>query len=190
MKNRAVRYSTAKQDYFHWLCDMVHIDTGSGTYWLLARTLHSIEFTWSIRNDDNRASDGIKLREAYKCTSLPSGKPRKTDDAPCSVFEMLIALAGHMDFELSNPVNDHDATASYFWEMIENLGLLPYSDDMFSEYDGSVNCPSIIFQFLAREYQSNGRGGLFPLWKSDIDQRGVEIWYQMNAYLNENYPTV
>lgn len=185
-RNGAVKKSTAKQEYFNWLCDLIHVETGAGTYWLLARDLYGIEFVWSVNNDDNRAADGIALRERY-LSENPYVPSEAVENGACTVLEMLIALAGRIDFDLSDPYKDQDGTAVYFWEMIENLGLTPYEDDMYLEYNGTFNCPAIIDQFMNREYEWNGRGGLFPLDNPSTDQREIEIWYQMNAYLAENY---
>jgi hypothetical protein len=33
----------------------------------------------------------------------------------------------------------------------------------------------------------SGLGGMFPLEDPREDQRAIEIWYQMMAYINENY---
>ena len=33
----------------------------------------------------------------------------------------------------------------------------------------------------------NGTGGLFPLKRPRVNQRRVEVWYQMSEYLMENY---
>ena len=37
-----------------------------------------------------------------------------------------------------------------------------------------------------RMFSRDGSGGLFPLRRFDRDQRSVEIWYQMQAWLMEN----
>jgi hypothetical protein len=36
-----------------------------------------------------------------------------------------------------------------------------------------------------REYDPDGRGGLFPLDGTHANQREVELWYQMQAYIIE-----
>jgi hypothetical protein len=33
----------------------------------------------------------------------------------------------------------------------------------------------------------NGTGGLFPLKMPKVNQRRVEIWYQMSAFIEENF---
>lgn len=174
------------QDYFRWLCDIVHIDQGDRSYWILAKDLHQKEFYSLIAHDENRASDGLELREEYLGSV---GYPKYVDiGGECSVFEMLIALARRMDFETSDPYDVHDSTdrtSYWFWEMIDNLGLLPFSDDSYVEYGGMTQVDSILDIFLERGYKWNGQGGLFPLSMASEDQRDVEIWYQMAAYLNE-----
>lgn len=175
-----------KTEYFQWLCELIHVETGGASYWLLMKDLHSKEFTSGvITNDDNRAMDGMQLREEYIVDSPYIDGP--DIEGPCSMLEMLIALARRIDFELSTPDDTRDLTPSYFWEMIENLGLMAYSDDVYISLNGMFEVNNVVSMFLAREYKKNGRGGLFPLKKSKEDQRGVEIWYQMNAYLMEHY---
>lgn len=77
----------------------------------------------------------------------------------------------------------------YFWQMVKNLGLYQYDDASYgSILDAGEKVRMILNIFLNREYRYSGEGGLFPLADPDRDQRDVEIWYQMNAYLQENYP--
>ena len=52
---------------------------------------------------------------------------------------------------------------------------------MLAEADGGLD------GFINRQYEANGEGGLFPLKGVCEDQREVEIWYQMNAYLYEHH---
>ena len=42
----------------------------------------------------------------------------------------------------------------------------------------------VIKDFLNRDYKPNGRGGLFTIKNCDHDLRDVEIWYQLNWYLD------
>ena len=37
---------------------------------------------------------------------------------------------------------------------------------------------------MNREYDSDGKGGLFTVKQSKYDMRTVEIWWQMNWYLD------
>jgi hypothetical protein len=36
-----------------------------------------------------------------------------------------------------------------------------------------------------RTYEPNGVGGFFPLENPNEDQREVELWYQMSAYVDD-----
>jgi len=66
--------------------------------------------------------------------------------------------------------------------LINNLGLQDCHDAGFiAEYVEDVT-----HAVIWRTYNENGNGGLFPLRDSDQDQRQVEIWYQLSAYLLEN----
>jgi len=40
---------------------------------------------------------------------------------------------------------------------------------------------------ILRRYSKTGKGGLFPLKHPKKDQTEVEIWYQMQQYVMENF---
>jgi hypothetical protein len=97
-------------------------------------------------------------------------------DAPCSVLEMLIALATRFAYLTFDPINGSEPKkVESFWELINNLKLSSFH----------TKNVGIINDFLERQYSSDGYGGLFPLEFPKEDQRHVEIWYQMMAYINE-----
>ena len=62
--------------------------------------------------------------------------------------------------------------------MIESLGLLRMDDE---NYDKIV-VKATMFNFLNRMYEPDGRGGLFYV-PGRTDMRDIEIWYQMNVWL-------
>jgi hypothetical protein len=76
-----------------------------------------------------------------------------------------------------------DRSPEWFWVMISNLGLDRMDDENFDlrYVDDVLNV------FLNRTYFMNGTGGLFPLKIPKVNQRRVEIWYQMSAFIAENY---
>jgi hypothetical protein len=43
----------------------------------------------------------------------------------------------------------------------------------------------IFERLIWRNYAPNGEGGFFPLENPREDQTQVELWYQMNSYVNE-----
>src|SRR5690606_21972367 len=109
--------------YFNWLCAKiirVEVPTPSLTYWKLLRVLHHTEFVWLIPGDDNRAEDGLELREEFL---TESGLPNEPEwwDAACSILEMLIAFSRRCQYSTSH------TAAFWFWQMIENLGLKDFN---------------------------------------------------------------
>lgn len=167
--------------YFVWLYSQVGSVKNrnrSKTYWTLLRFLYRKEFTWDERTmekDGNRAQDGKDLRLEF----LDSNDlPRNEDwlSFGCSFLEMMIALAWKVAFEGGG------TQAERFWEMIDNLGLTGCTDANPPDED-IIN--DIVDKVIERDYAANGAGGLFPLMEPDDDQRGVELWYQANAYLLE-----
>lgn len=160
--------------YFEWLIDKIEHNGLAKNHYSLLEELHEIDFVWSVPNDDNRSIDGEHLRDRYGWDGHFSG---------CSVLEMLIALAERCEFNIMGEPGDEDRTYKWFWEMLDNLGLLYFDDDHYDS--AAVN--SIVRKWLDRKYSPNGKGGLFPLKRPAKDQRKVEIWFQMCAYLDENY---
>jgi len=175
-----------EQEYFNWLCDLIHIDQIERTYWLLAKDLYRKPFIALIDHDDNRCSDGIELREEFLRDYERDGYLDMGRE--CSMLEMMIALARRIDFATSDPndIYNTDTTSYWFWEMIDNLGLIEFDDDSYVELDGQTYVDWILDGFVNRQYSENGEGGLFPLDGDCEDQREVEIWYQMNAYLEKH----
>lgn len=141
--------------------------------------LHSIRFRYSIPNDVNRADDGISLRHRF---ALIYGYENESDylNEPCSVLEMLIALAIRCEEDIMDDPRYGDRTKQWFWQMIVNLGLGAMTDDRFDR--GYVL--DRINIFLNREYEPNGEGGLFTIHDCEHDLRDVEIWYQLCWYLD------
>jgi len=170
-------------EYFDWMCQLVSDKQyiGDRSYRKLLSKLHNIPFTYTIDMDGNRAADGIDLRyrfgyernyEDYIIASF-------LDDKPCSVLEMIIALALRCETIMEDP-DYGDRTGEWFWGMIESLGLESMDDTSFNrDYVDDV-----IDVFLSRDYERDGRGGLFTIKHPKRDLRTVEIWYQMNWYLD------
>jgi hypothetical protein len=137
-------------------------------------------FRYSIANDENRADDGINLRSRFIFDCSYNNSVLGYLDGPCSVLEMLVALAHRCEEQIMDDPDIGDRTGQWFWMMIKNLGLESMTDDQFDEE--FVN--ERVSIFLDREYESNGEGGLFVLDNCRYDLRTVEIWYQMCWYLN------
>lgn len=168
-------------EYFEWLYDLVCGKRYPKTisYRKLLSYLHSITFNYSIPNDANRADDGIALRYRF---ALEYDYPDVPEclDGPCSILEMMVALAIRCEENIMDDPNVGDRTGQWFWEMIKNLGLKPMIDEKFNKDIAD----DIIDRFLNNEYEPDGRGGLFRIRQCEYDLRTVEIWYQLCWYLN------
>ena len=66
--------------------------------------------------------------------------------------------------------------------MVENTGLDYFSDRNFDKNEVSW----IIERVVKRDYGIDGKGGLFVTKDRKIDMRELEIWYQLN-YFMESY---
>lgn len=171
-------------EYFEWLYQQVYDRRycRRGTYRRLLSRLHDIEFTYLIPLDGNRAEDGVNLRYRFGYEHNYSDTMIATylDDRACSVLEMMFALA----YRCEDHIMDSDAgnrTGEWFWSMIESLGLNTMIDTDFDR----AYVDTTIDILLSREYESDGRGGLFTIRHPKRDLRFVEIWYQMCWYLDE-----
>jgi hypothetical protein len=133
--------------------------------------------------DGNRAEDGMDLR--YRFGYINSLEEPEIavylDDRPCSILEMMIALAIRCEEQIMGDPDIGDRTGKWFWMMIDNLGLSNMDDNHYDE--NYIN--KVIRRFLDRAYDKNGNGGLFKIKGFHNDIRNVEIWYQMMWYLDE-----
>jgi hypothetical protein len=93
---------------------------------------------------------------------------------------MMIALAIRVEENIMDDPDIGDRTSQWFWEMIVNLGLGGMSDRHYNKT--LVN--EAIERLLYREYEPDGRGGLFRVRGCEYDLRDVEIWCQFNYYIN------
>lgn len=149
------------------------------TYWKLFQQLRDTEFVWFVHNDDNRVEDGRELRRYFLDDIRVSEDDvdQRWFHRSCSVLEMLIGLAIRIEFDAEFTV------AKWFWEMLSNSGLSGYVD---WRYDARA-VEDIVQRILWRTYNHDGDGGLFPLRHPELDQRHVELWYQAQAYLQEQH---
>lgn len=165
--------------YFTWLYSQVaplKVKNPSRTHWSLAKQLFTKEFVWFVPNDDNRVEDGRDLRFEFLHECGIKDVPPDWLGLGCSMLELLIGLSRRLSFNADGESRD------WFWQLIENLNLPPcndrvYNDDLKDEIDQALD--SVIW----RTYAPNGDGGLFPLREYNQDQRKVELWYQMHAYI-------
>ena len=168
------------QEYFEWLVDLVD----GQDHQLLLYHLHQIPYIPVLERDENRAEDGASLRDRYEYETSYSNYDIFIDTS--SVLEMLIGLSVKMN-DLFVGIEEDDRTYYWFWEIMTNLKLDIYVDNLFIRVNSLVEIDEILETFLNSKYDEDGQGGLFPLRSPEKDQRKVEIWYQMSAYIDENY---
>lgn len=176
-----MRNERINNEYFEWMSDLVSNGRYSKhiSYKKLLMQLHSIIFSYSIPKDANRAAEGVELRYRF-ARQIGYDDTPECLDGPCSVLEMMIALAIRCEENLMDDPGIGNRTGQWFWGMITNLGLGSMMD---SRYDEEY-VDYVITRFLNREYEPDGTGGLFRIRNCDRDLRRVEIWYQMCWYLD------
>lgn len=89
------------------------------------------------------------------------------------MLEMLIALS-----ELMSEQMEGFEPYECFWMIIDNWKLERFTCDKVG---------LSIERYLSGSY-SNTNGGPFPLYHYYGDIRGLDLYSQMNAWLEENYP--
>lgn len=173
--------------YFEWLYRLVcgNEEYTRLSYRKLLSFLHSIEFVYTVDFDENRAQDGIafRYRFGYEYGYSQNIIEDCLDHGPCSVLEMMVALAFKVEEEIMDDVNFGNRTGQWFWGMIVSLGLGYMNDREFNE-SGAYR---ILSKFLDRRYDPNGKGGLFTIEDCKYDLREVDIWTQFMWYLNTIY---
>lgn len=168
------RYAPIEETYFRWLCRpldrqlSIHFDEDT------LRVMHRTPFWSVVDNDRNRSLAGLRLREEFlyynpDMENHPDANLWLAFD--CSILEMMMALSKRLVYQAGG------STAGWMDTMMSNLGL-PASPS---------ETRRILRRLNERTYEPDGTGGLFPLSYPLEDQRDVEIWYQMSAYLIENY---
>lgn len=170
--------------YFVWLYSLVAdptIEDRDLTYWELFRQLYARPFVWFVPMDDNRVGDGKELRLEFL---RQEGLQRSEVDhgwveIGCSFLELMIALSGRLQYQL-----DPDSTLAYwFWEVLmTNIGLRHCTDG--AEFE-SCDIDETLTRVMFRQYESDGKGGFFPLQHPKKDQREIELWAQLSAYVIE-----
>lgn len=155
-------------DYYFWLCDKIGYQED---YDPLLRFIFSVQFTWTNNLDENRSLDGLRLRELFAEEEDVRGD--WDDSNPCSVLEMLVALAIRVEEDIMG-----DPDICLFWRMIDHLGLTETGNQKMWE--------TILDDWLDRRIERDGTGGIFPLnYTPPRNQRYVDIWEQCMCWINE-----
>ena len=167
--------------YFHWIC-RIAMNGKAEDYQKLLHYLFDKNYRFEHPRDANRESDGIDLRYRFGYLhniSMPE-IARELDDRPCSVLEMMVALAIRCEENILRDFEIGDRTHEWFFDMLDALEC-DQNDEKFNKYQ--VDC--IIERWMRREYAPDGAGGLFHLRFPPEDLRETETWYQAMWWINE-----
>lgn len=169
--------------YLSWLYGQVaSVKTRArkSTYWKLLGQMQETIFVAVVAYDENRVADARDLRYEYLAEAENEAGDPEWTRSPVSMLEVLIVLSRALAFEMNDPVGP------WFWHLIEVLELEQFND---REYDSQAQeiIASTLDRVIWRTYEPSGHGGLFPLRSPSQDQREVELWYQLNAYLLEQF---
>lgn len=175
--------------YFRWLSDQLidtrHVSSPEETYSSLFSQLLNTPFVVLVPFDSNREVDGKMLRyEFAEAHRLPFNEDEML--APCSMLELLLSVSRMLEFEASDTQIGY-TTDVWFWILLGHIGIDSFSDSVYLDSQSSAKnvVDSALSKLIERRYCPSGQGGLFPLAYPAQDQREVEIWYQMSAYLLE-----
>jgi hypothetical protein len=168
------------EKYFNWLYEQVTCTDGSyqPAYTKVSALIHRIAFNDNVPHDSNRTAEARELRTLF---TEETGNIPDSDWVvmPVSIFEVLVALVKAADFLYGRGMPD------WYDIIMRNVGMDHYMDELFEpRHEAAVN--RIWVRINDRAYNPSGHGGLFPLEHPKEDQRKVELWYQLSAYVIEN----
>lgn len=170
-----------KQDYLLWLESQLRDEHGNHgkTYWGLVNLMFDTPFTWTVPMDDNREMDGLDLRVEFANENrLRPNTLRNL--GPCSFLEVLIGLSRLLAFTAGGQA------PGWSWQLLNNLDLHRLSDPLTRAKERKAR--EIMLATMERKYSPDGTGGFFPLAWPDEDQTTIELWYQLNAFVEELHP--
>ena len=165
--------------YFNWLTSMFE-GRVNRTYTGLFQKLYETEFFWFVPHDDNRLRDGLELRNEFLNGRYKQPSERELrffETMGATVLEVVVALSRRVAFTAGG------TPEFWAWQLLENLRLGNMYDPLTETKLKRID--EILETMIWRTYQRDGRGGFFPLGQPNEDQTKVEIWYQMQKYVNE-----
>ena len=169
-------------DYRDWLVG--YVNNGREDYGPMLRELSRKEFYSLVKYDEDRAADGVALRETWAETV---GYRGDTAWGPCTVLEVLIGIALRIEFQLfGSRWMDEWQAPEIFWEMARNLGLEKYAGDLSEQKYDEISL--ICDKFVERLYKRHGEGNIFGPQNTEKDVRKMNIWAQMGLFMREKWP--
>jgi hypothetical protein len=185
--------------YFVWLKLQINFNyrrvrnSNAPQFTMLTMAMWEKPFPWVVPYDENRIQDGFELRYHFLQDENYALSFRELQDLygekiliasisefrarPCRILEVLIALSRRLEF-----MEGSDA-GWWAWKLITNLELHKMKDPISRVKKRRLD--EALDALVWRTYDRDGSGGFFPLAHPEDDQRKIEIWYQMAAYLAE-----
>lgn len=172
--------TAAEYSYFTWLIGKARAYQMLRRYENTLRQLHETDYVWTLPFDEDRARKGVYLRTEFERETGMT--PHDGDiDSPCSMLELMVALAVDCDERLMWNADDFDRTYTWFYGMFCNLGLTIFAG---SHYDRDA-VAQVIFRFLTGQYDEHGYyGGMFFTDRDDVDIRQIDLWYQLMLWID------
>ena len=171
-------------DYFEWMYRLVCGEGGQSlSFRKLLMRLYDLDYQYTLPMDENRWTDGVQLRYRYgREHNIPDYViASELDTRPCSMLEMMLALSLRCEETIMTDNHFGNRTGQWFWNMIFSLGLGGETDRNFR----ASHVDAVVDRFNNRRYSPNGEGGLFRVNDRGINLLNMDIWYQMQAYINE-----
>lgn len=173
--------------YFNWMSERVFKNPRDiEQYSYLLDALNASMFYFSIPMDENRMQDGIDLRYRFafeKGYSNQEVEVELSNNRSCSMLEMMVALSIKGDERILYDYETGGRADYIFMIMLQSLEFDNMTDDRFDP--GFID--EKIDSLLNHRYNYNGYGGLFVVENPRRDMREVDIWYQMNWYIQALY---
>lgn len=173
--------------YFQWMSELAFPNVSERQqYSYLLEALHKSMFYFSVPMDENRMYDGIDLRYKFAYEQRYSEDEASlalSNNKSCSMLEMMVALSIKGDERILYDYEKGGRADYIFKIMLESLDLTRMTNNQFDSYYVDTQ----IDRVLNRDYDWNGKGGLFTVKNPRRDMRLVDIWYQMNWYLEKLY---
>jgi len=174
--------------YFRWLLGILGFkETAECRYLSMLSYLYSTDFKLTdpvVGHDENRLSDAFELRATFSNNFTDPVLP-KIFEEPMSVLEVLTAFAMRIDDDIMYDGSLH--ASKWFFIMIDNLGMTNFTDDALGLDWTIEDEEQIVDIWMSRQYRGDGKGSIFPLKCPGVDQKNLEMWYQMQEWFRENY---
>jgi hypothetical protein len=177
--------SSIPVQYFRWLYDRVcdvRDSQSYRSYQEVCDEMQRMKFKVIVPGDENRRSNGADLRDEFLdfIRNRDLDRQAEREAHQVSLFETLVSLSDEARLMTG------ESCVVWFSIFLQNTGLDHYPD-VKMDVTAKLKVRRILRRLNDRKYGASGKGGLFPLNMPLQDQRDVELWLQMGAYVRENY---